>query len=200
MTQEVSMVTRIRRRLTFANVLSVAALFVALGGSAYALGRNSVGTNQLKKNAVTTAKIKKGAVDGSKVKDGSLTGADLATATIDASKLGPGAVGSGGIASGAVVGSKLGPIDTHVVATPLPDTGVLARAVAFCDPGEKLIGGGVNTATFGKDIIVEASRPSKPDTSEVENGEAFESWETSAINVPGETGATAVRAWAVCLR
>jgi hypothetical protein len=57
--------------LTFANVVSCLALFVALGGSAFAatqLAKNSVGSKQLKKNAVTTAKIKKEAVTGAKIK------------------------------------------------------------------------------------------------------------------------------------
>jgi hypothetical protein len=47
-------------RLTFANVIAVIALFVALGGGAYAATRlpaRSVGTAQLKKGAVTRAKI-----------------------------------------------------------------------------------------------------------------------------------------------
>jgi hypothetical protein len=52
---------KISDRLTFANVVSVIALFVALGGTGLAasqLGKNSVGPKQLKKNSVTTAKIK----------------------------------------------------------------------------------------------------------------------------------------------
>src|SRR5689334_23046139 len=58
-----------RPRLSFANLVSVLALFVALGGSAYAfhLGKNSVGSKQLRKNAVTTAKVKNGAVTGEKI-------------------------------------------------------------------------------------------------------------------------------------
>ena len=60
----------LRTRLTFANVTSCLALFIALGGFAVAAGlpKNSVGTKQLKKNAVTTAKIKKEAVTGAKIK------------------------------------------------------------------------------------------------------------------------------------
>src|ERR1700759_1075733 len=57
-------------KLSFSNVVAMLALFVALGGSAYAasqLPKNSVGPNQLKKNAVTTAKIENGAVTGAKV-------------------------------------------------------------------------------------------------------------------------------------
>lgn len=82
---------KIRKRLTYANVMSSIAVFLVIGGaSAFAatqLGKNSVGTKQLKSNAVTTAKIKnnavttnkikKNAVNGAKVKDGSLTGADI---------------------------------------------------------------------------------------------------------------------------
>ena len=51
---------RLLPRLTFANVISVLALFVALGGVSYAavtLPAHSVGTLQLKKNAVTLSKI-----------------------------------------------------------------------------------------------------------------------------------------------
>ena len=50
-----------RPRLTYANVLSTLALFVALGGGAYAasqLPNDSVGTPQLKDNAVTSRKVK----------------------------------------------------------------------------------------------------------------------------------------------
>jgi hypothetical protein len=62
---------RLRSKLTYANVIATLALFLVLaGGSAFAagkLGKNSVGTKQIKNNAVTTAKIKDGAVTGSKI-------------------------------------------------------------------------------------------------------------------------------------
>lgn len=86
---------QIHKRLTYANVMSSIAVFLVLGGTAFAatqLGKNSVGKKQLKngavttaklkKNAVTTAKIKNGAVNGSKVKDGSLTGSDINLGTL----------------------------------------------------------------------------------------------------------------------
>lgn len=50
-----------RRHLTPSLVLSVVAIFIALGGTGYALSqlpKNSVGTKQLKKNAVNSAKVK----------------------------------------------------------------------------------------------------------------------------------------------
>ena len=57
------MLARLRCHLSFANVVPVLALLIALGGGAYAvtLPRNSVGASQLKKNAVTSSKIKAGA-------------------------------------------------------------------------------------------------------------------------------------------
>jgi hypothetical protein len=49
------MLARFRSRLTFANVVSLMAPFVALGGGAYAMtiAKDSVGATQLNKNAVT---------------------------------------------------------------------------------------------------------------------------------------------------
>lgn len=66
----------IRRRLSYANVMSTIAVVLALGGAtavaATSLSKNSVGPKQLKKNAVT----------GPKVKDGSLSGADIDTSSL----------------------------------------------------------------------------------------------------------------------
>lgn len=57
-------------------VISLIALFVALGGTTYAatsLPKNSVGTKQLRANAVTASKIKKGAVTAAKINTKGLT-------------------------------------------------------------------------------------------------------------------------------
>jgi hypothetical protein len=73
------MLARFRPRLTFSNVVSLMALFVALSGGAYALTvpRNSVGSQQLRKGAVTRSKIRKGAVTASAVKAHSLLASDF---------------------------------------------------------------------------------------------------------------------------
>lgn len=47
-----------RPRLSYANVMSTIAVFIALGGTSYAVARNSIGNAQLRANAVTSAKIK----------------------------------------------------------------------------------------------------------------------------------------------
>lgn len=52
-------------RLTYANVMATAAMFVALGGTSYAvtkLPKKSVGTEQLRDQAVTKAKLADGAL------------------------------------------------------------------------------------------------------------------------------------------
>jgi len=65
--------------------MSVIAVFIALGGSSYAISKlpkNTVGTKQLKKNAVTTAKLKNEAVTAGKVRKGTLTGTQIDTSTL----------------------------------------------------------------------------------------------------------------------
>jgi len=82
---------RFRPRLTFANVTSVSALFIALGGSAYAvteLPKNSVGTKQLKDSAVTTKKVTNGAVTGAKIKLSTLGTVPNASSANNARSLG----------------------------------------------------------------------------------------------------------------
>jgi hypothetical protein len=84
---------RIRARLTYANVISTVALFVALGGASYAalkLPANSIGTVQIRSNAVNSAKVQ----------DGSLLGKDFKAGELPAGRPGangqPGAPGSAG--------------------------------------------------------------------------------------------------------
>jgi len=70
----------VRRHLSYANVMATVAVFLALGGSAWALAKHSVGTKQLKKNAVSTKKIKNNAVTSAKIADGAVGPADVAAA------------------------------------------------------------------------------------------------------------------------
>jgi hypothetical protein len=77
-------VKQIRKRLTYANVMSSIAVFLVIGGATAfaALGKNSVGTKQLKSNAVTTAKIKKEAVSTKKIKKDAVTGDQVKESTL----------------------------------------------------------------------------------------------------------------------
>ncbi len=77
---------RVRAHLTYANVMSTIAVFLLLGGgaalAASKLGKNTVGTKQIKNGAVTTAKIRKGTITGTQVKNGSLTGTQINASTL----------------------------------------------------------------------------------------------------------------------
>jgi hypothetical protein len=88
------MLSRLRAHLKFANVVSVLALFLALGGGAYAaatLPKNSVGPRQIKRNAVTPSKIKRGAITADKLSSSVLTGlkGGVAGATGETGTTGP---------------------------------------------------------------------------------------------------------------
>jgi hypothetical protein len=83
----------VRRRLSYANVVSTLALFLALtGGAVYAaskirtndLAKNSVSAAKIKKNAVTSKKIRKGAVTFPKLRNGTLIVADASGGPIAA--------------------------------------------------------------------------------------------------------------------
>jgi hypothetical protein len=75
----------LKQRLSYANVMATVAMFLALGGGAYAAfkpPKNSIGTKQLINGSVSTKKIQNGAVTGPKVARHSLTGAQINAATL----------------------------------------------------------------------------------------------------------------------
>jgi hypothetical protein len=66
---------KVKARLTYANVMATIAVFVALGGGAYA-------AKAVTKNSVTSKSVKNGTLQSLDVKDGSLQGADVAADTL----------------------------------------------------------------------------------------------------------------------
>ena len=72
-------------RLSFANVTSMIALFVALGGTSYAaatLTSNSVNKGHLRSNSVGKSEIRRGAVGQSEVRPNSIGASELRTSAI----------------------------------------------------------------------------------------------------------------------
>jgi hypothetical protein len=98
---------QLRKRLTYANVMSSIAVFLVLGGAtaiaANQLGKNSVGTKQLKKNAVTAAKIKNNAVTTAKIKNNAVTTAKIKDNAVDGAKVNESTLGQ--VPSAAVAGT-----------------------------------------------------------------------------------------------
>ncbi len=74
---------RIRRHLTYANVMSTIAMFAVLaGGGAWAAAR--IGTNDIKNGAVTAEKLHRDAVTTQKIKNNAVTGAKVDKSTLGA--------------------------------------------------------------------------------------------------------------------
>ena len=150
---------KLEERPSPALVISLLALFVALGSGAYAA--NKIGTNQIKNKAVTTKKLAGKAVNASKlagksVKTGKLaaqavttgklaaqavSGDILKDAAVSESKLAQSAVVTDKIADGAVTNSKLN--GTSVGTNKLKDESVTT---------DKIADGAVTSAKVSSDI------------------------------------------------
>ena len=64
------MLISIRRRFTYANVMATVAVFIALGGSSYAVGQ--ISGSQIKNRSIGGKKLKRNTVAGTAVKESSL--------------------------------------------------------------------------------------------------------------------------------
>jgi len=158
------MMSRLKARLSFANVVSLLAVFVALGGSAYAAGVlpvNSVGTPQLKTGSVTSGKVK----------DGTLKAADFARNALKAGpqgSIGPaGPLGPVGVVDVSQFSTKAasdarylrGGLVTVVASLGFPNVGGnLADERATCPSGFQAISGGLDSSSR-QDVFFSGSEP-----------------------------------------
>jgi hypothetical protein len=163
---------RIRPRLTYANVMSSIAVFMLLGGGAYAtidrqirtadiqnravtkpkLAKGAVGTAKIDRRAVGTGKIKANAVGIGKMKDNSVGTDQLRDGSVEMDKIGNEAVGTEKIQNDAV--------GTEQVAAESITTGKLApQAVEH----GKLADGAVIPSKLGN-IITRTNQVAIPDT------------------------------------
>jgi hypothetical protein len=102
--------SRFRKRLNFANVTSMIALFVALGGTSYAaatLPRNSVGKGQIRANAVGKSEAAPNSVGKSEVSTSSIGRSEIATNGVAASEIKANAIDTDEIADGGLQAADL---------------------------------------------------------------------------------------------
>lgn len=126
-----------------AMVVAMIALFVSLGGSAFAalnLPKDSVGTRQLKSGAVTGAKLHNNAVSSSKVKDHSLLATDFKAGQLPRGSQGP--QGPPGPPAGAAGGDLSGSYPQPVIRVGAVTNSKLANPSLTISPGTGLSGGG----------------------------------------------------------
>lgn len=88
-----------------ATFISLAALFVALGGVGYAATK--IGTKQLKNRAVTSPKLANNSVTSPKIRAGAVGNSDLANNSVSTQKIQAGAIISSDLAVGSVLGGNL---------------------------------------------------------------------------------------------
>ena len=95
------MLTASKSKLSYANVVSTIALFLALtGGVVYAASK--IGTKDIQRQAVTGKKIAPEAVKNGKLAAGAVKAGKLADGAVETGKLAAGAVDTGKLADGAV--------------------------------------------------------------------------------------------------
>jgi hypothetical protein len=131
----------VRKHLSFANVASMLALFIALGGSAYAaaqLPANSVGKAQIRSSAVGKSEAATNAVGRSEVRSSAIGRSEIATNGVGSSEIRTNAIGTKEIRDGKIDVADLTP-------AALAANGVTFRA-AVSDAGA-LTGGNAKSAT-----------------------------------------------------
>src|SRR3954447_21001895 len=104
------MLTRIRDRLTYANVVATLALFVALGGTSFAVSQ--ITSRDIKNRSIKGVDVKKNALSGTEIKESKLRTVPRATkagtATNALSALAAGTAGSANSADVAKNSNALG--------------------------------------------------------------------------------------------
>ena len=208
----------IRRHATFANVTSLMALTVALGGTAYAgatLARNSVGSAQIKRSGVANSDIRNNAVTSGKVRNGSLQPGDFAAGVLNsAASSSPGPAGPRGLtgpagpagpqgtpgADGADgLDGVIGPVTVQRTDGPIADntTGSLE---ATCPDGQMAISGGASlTETTSDDIRLIVSRPGNGGLIPDDGQEFADTWRVVYRNPAGGTATGNIRAFVLCI-
>lgn len=215
--------SKLKRHLSVANVLSCIALFVALGGTAVAtmhIGKGEVKAVNIAKQAVTNAKIKQQAVTSGKIKNGAVNALDIgagqvtsekiATGAVTGKKIGKKAVSPRTIAEEAVTGGKLA--NEAVTSSKLAPSlyAQLVRNVAYVNTSSASNSEPNKTATAscptGKQAIAggvrlegELAEVSVTGSYPLSSGSLRTGWEAIAHETGGgQPGAWSVTAFAIC--
>ena len=194
---------QLSKHLTFANVVSCIALFLALGGAAVAAKTaTKVKTKNLGNGAVTTPKLRNGAVIGAKIGAGAVGTGQLADGAVRAKQLGgqvvtEAKIKNGAVSSGKLASSFLGQLVRSVAyanAESGMDSEDAKTVTVLCPPGKEAIGGGARVNGELEEVAVTGSNPFV-DEKGVRTG-----WSAYARELPKEpeTKKWSLTAFAVC--
>ena len=198
----------IRSHLSFANAVSLLALFVALGGTSVAaisLSKNSVGTKQIKKDAVRASEIKSRSVGTSEVRNGALLAEDFKPGQLPAGAKGDkGEKGDRGLQGETGDTGSFDSITTVFFQAPADlANGANMSYGAFCPAGKQAIaGGGRGDDTLSEETILTNTRPaiSSGNTEPPLAGQSFTGWRITVVN-PAGGAVSGIRpeVWVVCV-
>ena len=184
-----ALLSKLRSRLTYANVMATVALFVALGGSSYAAIK--VSGKNVKDRSLTGKDIKKSSLTTAEVRNHSLLGKDFRPGQLPSGPQGPqGAQGQNGA--------------TNVVQRLAIGTASATEsfASAHCLPGERATGGGVTRSSQPPAVpVVASSGPFKAGASGNQDGLTPDSWSGTLRNDntdPTTPGSVTALVWVVC--
>jgi hypothetical protein len=153
--------SRARRGLSFANVMSVTAVFVALGGTSYAavsLSKDSVGSWQIRTGAVDKSEVHRGAVAASEIRRNGVNRSEIRRDAVGPSEVRQNAINTDEIADGGVAAADLSAaaraeltaakaVSFHTASTAAgAAAGGNAKGIAHT------AGSGVYTIEFGEDV------------------------------------------------
>jgi len=204
---------RIRGKLTFANVMSMVAVMIALGGTSYAaikLPSNSVGSAQIKSSAVKNSELASSSVTSAKVKDGALLAKDFAVGQLPAGPKGAtGATGATGAQGSQGLQGIQGPAGTFGTVTSYSETsaasipdGTKQTIDVYCPAGQQAVGGGGRgDDDFSELTVMTSSRPARSsDTEPPAEGQSFNGWRLTVFNPTGGAAQTLTpTVWVFCV-
>jgi hypothetical protein len=201
------MASKLRSRLSYANVVSTICLFVVLGGTSYGLATGSIDSREIKNNTVRSKDIRNSQVRGRDIRNSTIRSRDVALdallgADINESTLGQvpraatagSASTAGTVSNGAIGSEEVGTIDMRLGdIVDVPD-GQGRGSIARCGPGQKLISGGgswigLSFPNDNSDLQIQSSGPRL----------VTEDWFAAGYNPPGGVGTVSFVAIASCL-
>jgi hypothetical protein len=131
------------RRPSPAMAVAFVALLAALSGTAVALpGKNTVDSGDIKKGAVKSQDIKDGGVTTKDTKNNTLTGTDINEAKL-------------GKVPQAAAADALGNVDYNSATVANP-AGQNTPGTVSCDPGQRVVGGGIKADDIVNQVLVDS--------------------------------------------
>lgn len=184
------MLARFRSSVTYANVMATVAVFVALGGTSYAVATGSIDSREIKNNTVGTKDLRNNDVRSRDVRDRSLLAQDFKAGQLPAGEAGArgpqGPKGDTGLQGDPGMSGYV-----QVNGFSAGDSSQEQSASATCPQGTKVVGGGavINTGGSKVDLALASSIP-------LSDGSG---WSAVAVETTAYAGTWAVNARAICV-